>query len=192
MSDRDAAMYILDEVITKSLHVDVSDKFDTFVKVLLEFGDDDTAVALGKQLMERLPPDSQARVQQKLSMDQPQGGPPPGGYPQQGYPQQLPAHSQPGYPNPAGYPAQQQVYPPQQPSYQGYPPQQPSYQGYPPQQPSYPPQQPSYQGYPPGYPPQQPDAGYFPGPPMPGEICVHDALNILSQAKLLSKGPMVA
>jgi len=159
MSDRDAAMYILDEVITKSLQVDVSDKFDTFVKVLLEFEDDDTAVALGKQLMERLPPDSQARIQQKISGDQFQGGPPPGVFPQQTYPQQgfpqqqgyqqhpvshqQPVYPQTGYPNPAGY---------QQPGYpSGYPPQQ---QGYPPQQHGYPPQQQGYPQQQPGYPPQ--------------------------------------
>ena len=134
MSDRDAAMYILDEVITKSLQVDIPDKFDTFVKVLIEFDDDDTAVALGRQLMGRLPPDSQARIQQKLSGDQSQGGPPPGGYPQQ---------PQPGYPgsNPAGYPPQQPGYPPQQPGYQ-----QPGYPGYP-NPAGFPPQPPSYPGY---------------------------------------------
>ena len=173
MSDRDAAMYILDDIIIKSLQVDVPDKLDTFVKVLIEFEDDDTAVALGRQLMERLPPDSLTRIQQKLSGEQPQGGPPPGGFYQQGYPQQAgyqqPAYSQPGYPNLAGYPPQQPGYPPQQPGYPGYPPQQP------------------------GYPPQQPYTDYFPGPPMPGKMCMfcipYSCLEIFCEEKISKLSP---
>ena len=158
MSDRDAAMYILDEVIIKSLQVDIPDKFDTFVNMLIRFEDDDTAVVLGTQLMEKLPLESQARIQQKHFMDQSQGGPPPGGLPQQDYsPQKQPDYQQPVFPqprysNPASYSPGYQGNPSKQPSYQGYPPQQQSYppqqQGYSPQQPGYPPQQPSYQGYP--------------------------------------------
>ena len=159
MSDRDAAMYILDEVITKSLQVDIPDKFDTFVKVLIEFEDDDTAVALGRQLMGRLPPESQARIQQKLSGDQSQGSQPPGGFPYQGYSQQPAYQQQPGYP-PTGYPIPAGYQQQQQSGYPGgYPPQQ---QGYPQQQQVYPPHQ---QGYPPqhGYPPMpQPPAGESP------------------------------
>ena len=160
-------MLILDDVLA-GLKVDVPDKLDLFVKVLIEYDDDSTAVSLGRQLMGKLSPNSQIRIQSTLSADQSQGGQPPGGNPQQNYPQQQQQQSY--QPQQQGYQASYQGYQPQQPGYQqqpsydaadypplGYPPQQPT--GYPPQ--GYPPQQST--GYPPqGYPPQQ-STGY---PPM--------------------------
>ena len=118
-------MLILDDVLA-GLKVDVPYKLDAFVKVLIEYDGDSTAVSLGRELLRKLSPGSQARIQSTLSEDQPQGGHPPGGNPQQNYPQQPYQPQQPGYYQPH-YQPQQSAYPGYQPGYQPQPTNYPSY-----------------------------------------------------------------
>ena len=105
LSDSDAAMLILDDVLA-GLKVDVPYKLDAFVKVLIEYDDDSTAVSLGRELLRKLSPGSQARIQSTLSEDQSQGCHPPGGNPQQNYQQQTYQPQQPGYYQPHYQPQQ--------------------------------------------------------------------------------------